>query len=420
VNALLDAAGNAITGANISTRTLPTSEQIGNAVAAPVGGFYQPQTTAGKYTDTIGQFLPAALAPGNMLLRAARVVAPGAASEAAGQATEGSPMEPFARVLGALAGGGGIGMVRNALENPKIPIPSTADIKAAAQAAYQRAEQAGVVVKHDAVTDLGQKIKQAVTDAGIDPTLHPKATAALNRIVNSAGDLSLKQLDILRRVANGAAGSIDKDESRIAHIVLDHIDDFVERLSPGQLVSGSAKVASDAITEARSLWAKQAKSSVIDNILDQAKNRAETVGGSGLENAIRIGFRQLAQNGKRMARFSDDEQAAIKQVARGGPIDNFARLVGKLAPTNLVSILGELGAYAADPKAIALPIAGTIGRGIATAATKRNALMASELVRRGSSAPQQQTFTPEMLSSLLAQRNQRNQSDNMLVPSYAQ
>lgn len=420
VNALLDAGANAVTGANISTRSMPTSEEIGGAASKPFGGFYQPKTTPGKYADTIAQFAPAALAPGNALLRAARVAVPGAASEVAGQATEGSSLEPVARVLGAVAGGAGLGAARNALLHPKTPIPSTADIKAASTAAYKQAEQAGVVVGKGRIHQLGQEINQAVTDAGIDPTLHPRATAALNRVINSEGDLSFKRLDILRRVANTAARSMDDDENRIAHVILDHIDDFVENLRPGDVLSGDPEAAAKSIKQARSLWAKQARSDTIDTLLERAKNRAEVVGGSGLENALRVEFRGLAQNEGRLKRFSAEEQDAIRKVARGTFTGNTMRTLGKLAPTNLISILGELSAYAVDPKAVGIPIAGTLGRMVATGMTKKNALAASELVRAGkrgtSAAP---SIAPETLSAILSRKSQKDR-ESPLIPSFAQ
>jgi len=68
---------------------------------------YLPKTTEGKYAKTIGEFIPAtALMPGNLIGNAVRFGAiPGAASEAGGQATQGTEFEPWARVAGALAGG---------------------------------------------------------------------------------------------------------------------------------------------------------------------------------------------------------------------------------------------------------------------------------------------------------------------------
>jgi hypothetical protein len=66
---------------------------------------YEPKSTAGEYASTIGEFLPGAAAFGGMSAgNLARFgVLPGAASEAAGQATEGTSVEPYARIAAALA-----------------------------------------------------------------------------------------------------------------------------------------------------------------------------------------------------------------------------------------------------------------------------------------------------------------------------
>ena len=85
-------------------------DNLTRVISALSGGAtdYQPQTTAGEYARTIGKFLPGAAAfggasPGN-LARMGGV--PALLSEGAGQATEGSAAEPYARVVAALIGGG--------------------------------------------------------------------------------------------------------------------------------------------------------------------------------------------------------------------------------------------------------------------------------------------------------------------------
>jgi len=87
---------------------VPDSGDIRGALsrASNGGTDYQPQTTGGKYAGTVGEFLPGALLfgganPSNLLRFGA---APGLTSEAAGQATEGTALEPWARVGGALLG----------------------------------------------------------------------------------------------------------------------------------------------------------------------------------------------------------------------------------------------------------------------------------------------------------------------------
>lgn len=65
---------------------------------------YKGQTMPGQFAGTVGEFLPGAIAgPGNMARNALMYgVLPGVASEAAGQATEGTAMEPWARALAAI------------------------------------------------------------------------------------------------------------------------------------------------------------------------------------------------------------------------------------------------------------------------------------------------------------------------------
>lgn len=96
------------------------AERIGRAIdkvaGAPVTS-YQPQTTAGKYAKTAGEFVPGAMiGPGGAARNALMYgVIPGLTSEAAGQATEGTKLEPIARVAGALAGVALPGLARRAV-----------------------------------------------------------------------------------------------------------------------------------------------------------------------------------------------------------------------------------------------------------------------------------------------------------------
>lgn len=86
---------------------LPSTDGIRRNVTNPVlGEGYQPQTTLGQYAHTGSEFLGGAFLPGGPIRKAAMVAMPAVASETAGQLTEGTPWEPWARFAGALAGGG--------------------------------------------------------------------------------------------------------------------------------------------------------------------------------------------------------------------------------------------------------------------------------------------------------------------------
>lgn len=75
---------------------------------------YAPQTTAGEYAKTVGEFIPGAVAaPGSILGNAFRFgVVPGVASETAGQLTKGTAAEPWARAGAGIAAGVGMAVAQ--------------------------------------------------------------------------------------------------------------------------------------------------------------------------------------------------------------------------------------------------------------------------------------------------------------------
>jgi hypothetical protein len=91
---------------------IPSSRDVNGAIQWAAGDYYQPQTWAGRLTDTLGSMAPAALLPGSALARAARVIVPSATSDAAGETARAiSPQnEQAARFWGGLAGGIGEGV----------------------------------------------------------------------------------------------------------------------------------------------------------------------------------------------------------------------------------------------------------------------------------------------------------------------
>lgn len=86
---------------------------------------YKPETMAGKYTRTAGEYAPALLGGGEGLISklATRVLAPAAASEAAGLVTEGTAAEPWARAAGALMSPAIVSMGRRLIT----PLPASAE-----------------------------------------------------------------------------------------------------------------------------------------------------------------------------------------------------------------------------------------------------------------------------------------------------
>lgn len=140
----------------------PRPQDVQGAIEQVTGPFYQPKTKYGKFAETIGEFAPGALlGPGGTAAKLTKfAVIPGAASEAAGQATEGTRLEPYARVAAALLGtaaGAGAGRLATAVQNRA----------AAGSAAGDIARSTGEPVTAGAVRRLGESAEaDRLTGAG--------------------------------------------------------------------------------------------------------------------------------------------------------------------------------------------------------------------------------------------------------------
>lgn len=312
---------------------IPSSAVGGNAMrgyaAAATGGAsdYQPKTTAGEYARTIGEFAPAAALGGpTAMLRNA--VIPAVASEGAGQLTEDTVLEPWARVAGAIAGGG-IGQAMAPAQ------------KAAGQTARQVLNEGGELfeaakpvmqntqITNEAYRRMASGMAREAKDFGLVPGEHNAIIGILNKTLAGAKDKtpSLQDIEIIRRQLNNAGKSIaNKSASELAGRLVDKLDDAVETLGTANIHVGDAANAAktlDQIKEARGIWRTGRKAELIENAMEAGKNAA-----SGAENGLRVEFRKLLNNPKLARNFSDAEKVAIKKVANGTLGGNAARLAG--------------------------------------------------------------------------------------------
>lgn len=286
-------------------------------------------------------------------------------------------------------------------------VPSSEELKLASNQAYKKADQAGVVFKDTGYKDFVLDLASTVKQAGIDKDIHPKASAALNRLVEEVGkNPTLSEMETLRKVIKGAAASKEPDERRIAQVMVGKLDDFVTNASPKEIIAGDKKGV-DALAQARNLWAKSSKSDVIENLMDRADLKSSFYTGSGKENAIRAEFRGLALNKDKMRLFTKEEQDAIKEVVNGTNVSNALRYLGKLAPTGVVSGAGSSGlgyAVGGEAGALAVPAIGYAARMGATHLTGQAAKKAAELMRSGKVAPQVQSDLAKVLAAEEAAR----------------
>ncbi len=102
----------------------PTTGDVTKAAEGLVGDLHKPETTYGKYAQSVGEMVPALmLGPGGVWRKAGQAAGAGLTSEAAGQLTKGSQYEPYARVAGAMVGSTAPDMLRRVVT----PNPISAD-----------------------------------------------------------------------------------------------------------------------------------------------------------------------------------------------------------------------------------------------------------------------------------------------------
>jgi len=113
----------------------PRSSDIRSAIEKATGTFYEPQTKAGEYAQTVGELVPAALGgEGSLAPRLIKqALIPALASETAGQATQGTAAEPYARIAAAIAAPIGAGAIANAARRVVTPLPASPERLAAVQ-----------------------------------------------------------------------------------------------------------------------------------------------------------------------------------------------------------------------------------------------------------------------------------------------
>lgn len=264
--------------------------------------------------------------------------------------------------------------------------PSADDLAKVASQKYKEAKDAGVWFAPQAYRGFVDDVKRTLTEAGVDEGLHTKVMSVVTRLEKEAGDaVTLDKMDLLRRVAGSAAKSKEPDEGRLASILIDKLDEFVDGAGPQSVIFGDADKGVKALQEARAAYAAKSRSERIGSVVDTGRLNADVAGsGSNVDNTIRQAARSIIKSKNGTRGFSEEEIAALRDVASGGPIRNALRALGKFAPTGVVS--GSLSAgtgfgVAGPIGAAALPAVGYASKALADRGTRRAAEQAAALAR---------------------------------------
>jgi plasmid stabilization system protein ParE len=347
----------------------PGGRDAQSVMANPPVGTYQPRSDSGK--AILGWL-------GNVMEPAGKLIDAG---------TDVNNPDPEVRATGHLLRGTlgvipGLSMARRG-RVPARATPSISELKAGSQAAYAAAEKAGQgkFVPQNDLAGFASQVEQKLTAAGAREKLHPSTFAALDEVMQEAtrpgvAGSSFQGMETMRRVLQSAENSAKTpDDGRLAGQILDDFDAFIDAQDPA--VGGLNATA-------REMWSRMRKAETIQGVIERAKNSSPSLTQSGMENALRQQFRQLADNPRRMRSFSQEERAAILRVVRGTTGQNITRGLGKLAIRGPVSggvTLGVGNAIAGPVGAVALAGVGEATKLAATLMRLRDVRRVDEAVR---------------------------------------
>lgn len=301
----------------------------------------------------------------------------------------------YGEVVGGVAGGLYPAIRQGQVTAAPRAAPTVRELKDTARAFYDQADNAQVVLNQTPVNNVARRVRGDLGRMAYTPKLQPKIGTLLDEldVTLQGGDVTLQGIDNLRKMAGNIARDGNPTEMAMAGKVIEHIDDVIDNLKPSDIVAGNADDAVSALKSARDNWRRASKGEMIQDAVDRAVLRADSTGtGGNTENAIRQNIRAILDNKKKVRLFTKEEQLAMVRVVRGGPVQNFMRLVGGLSPDKgFFPMVTALGATAMNPAGIVLPAVGLAGRAISEGIQTGNVNRLSDLVRAGRNLPQAST-----------------------------
>lgn len=262
--------------------------------------------------------------------------------------------------------------------------PSGEELLAQSKANYEILDKSGFQLDTDQFKQHMAKLPAKLrSDLGYVESVNPKVAGAFRELMSDAPK-DVAEISALRKIIGNAAASTDAKERLIGSKLLDEFDDFVLN-APSSAVIGGDKKAIEAWKAARADYAKVKKAELIEDIVARAE-----VSQTGKENTVAQGLSALAKNKNKMKFFSPDEQEAIREAAKGGPLQNTLRTIAKFTPMTpaaaIFTAVSPFGAYTAA--------AGLTAKELATARRLQQVGRLSEQMRLGRK--------PEVLEGALA------------------
>lgn len=330
---------------------LPSAGDITGAMSEATGGItdYRGKSLPAKFMGTVGEFLPGAaifggLNPANLIRGA---VVPGVASEGAGQATEGTALEPYARFAAGLLAPAALTGIENmaskaaAMGPWKAGIKSADDLLADAKNLYEAGRTSGTAATgketrklFDDLWSFG-KSEDVITPANRIASDVSAVSSFYRMLKDYAGKtMPPGAMRSLRTEITAAMQTAKGNELRLLKGLQSKFDDFMYAKVPQ-------------FKEADKLYTMGMGGKEADEMAKLAEARAGQFSQSGMENALRTEARGIERKlitGKERGYSADEEAMISKMTARPSAV---ADQVAKFAPTSMMPIMANVGLGAA-------------------------------------------------------------------------
>jgi hypothetical protein len=282
--------------------------------------------------------------------------------------------------------------------------PSREALKDAASSAYDAVRDSGVTYIPSAVADRVSSLKSVLERTmGIDRDTSPKSFGALDtleRRISEKPQANIDDLEIARRKLDTAAKDFNNPtDQKTAGLLRKGLEGFISDPPPNAVPAGKfddAMRAAGLMKEARGNYGAAARSETLDKLAEKADRQAAVANsGLNLDNTLRQRVNSLLSDPKKIRGFSDEERAALNEVAMGTPSRNAIRYAsnllgggGGLGAVTAGLASGLLGAAAGGPMGAALgtvpPVVGLLAKNYGARATRNSLEAANELVRQRS------------------------------------
>jgi hypothetical protein len=354
---------------------LPSSGDITNKVEGVAGKFEEPKTTAGKYAQSVGEFVPSAfVGPGGALTKTATTIAGGLGAEAGGELAEGTGLEPYARAAGGLIAGAGTGLAAAERGTARLnaALPTDEKIHDAAKSAYAQLAKSNTRISEQGVNELGADIRNALLDDNFRDYLAPTTFRALEELPQ-VGGATVGDIDGVRQLL-GRIPVTNPTDREAANRAIDALDDWLANVPEQHVISGDPAFDAALLKHAQGNWAAYRKLQQFGKAERVAENRAAASGsGANKVNTQRQEIRKILDSEKQSRGLSPEAKDKMTEIVRGTMATNLTRKGGKFAPTGAVSAIPTMGAavLGGAPAAGATALGGSLSKWLSEYLTER-------------------------------------------------